>query len=587
MAEPKAALPQKDNRKLFRRLIAYLDPVKPYFILALGLTIVLAFLGPARPVLFQYMLDHQVATGDYVGLRWMVLLVFSITIVEALVTYGNTYLTNWLGQSVIRDIRQEVYRHILNLRLRFFDKNPIGMLQTRVISDVETLNTVFSSGLVRLLGDMLQVVAIMVAMFYVNWRLSLAVLVTVPMLLGATWIFKNAVKSAFTQERKKISEINAFIQEHITGMQIVHIFNREAREKAKFDHINGELQHALLRSVLYYAIFFPVVEFISAIALAILVWYGVGNVLEGVTTRGELFAFIMFVQLFFRPIRMLADQFNTLQLGLVSGERIFNILDNDEVIPNEGTLREIPDDEEGISIEFRHVWFAYQDENWVLRDVSFSLQPGQKLALVGATGSGKSTIINLISRFYDIQQGDILINGVNIRDLDLFYLRNLLGVVLQEVFLFSDSIHENITLYNSDISRNKVVESAKHVGADGFINELPGKYDYKVLERGATLSLGQRQLIAFARVMTHDPRMLVLDEATANIDTESEILIQKAIDTVMQGRTSIIIAHRLSTIQKADLILVMRKGKIVESGNHQELLAQQGAYFQLHQLQVV
>jgi ATP-binding cassette subfamily B protein len=579
--------PPKSPKKggIFKRLVAYLRPVRPYFILALTLTVVLAIMGPIRPVFFQYILDHEVANSDVEGLRMMILIVLGITVAEALIMYGNTYLTNWLGQTVIRDIRRQVFRHLIHLQLRYFDRNPIGMLQTRVINDVETLNNVFSSGLVKILGDMLQLVAIVAAMFYVNWRLSLVVIITVPLLLLTTWIFKNKIKSAFTQERKKIGEMNAFIQEHLTGMQIVHIFNREKEESRKFGEINRDLQKSLLRSVFYYAVFFPVVEFISAFALALLVWYGAGNVLEGVTTRGELFAFIMFVQLFFRPIRMLADEFNTLQLGMVSAERVFNILDTDDFIANEGTKTNLAKGE-GIRIEFRNVWFAYTDEDWVLKDVSFMLEPGQKLALVGATGSGKSTIINLLSRFYEIQKGEILVNGVNIRDYDLHFLRSLIGVVLQDVFLFSDSVQDNMTLYNASIPAERIREAAAQVGAEEFISKLPEGYDYLVRERGATLSLGQRQLIAFARVLIYDPKILVLDEATANIDTESEQLIQKAIDTVMTGRTSIIIAHRLSTIQKADMILVMKKGRVIESGSHTELIASQGAYYQLHQLQL-
>lgn len=579
--------PPKPPKKggIFKRLVAYLRPVRPYFILALTLTVILAVMGPIRPVFFQYILDHEVANSDVEGLRIMILIVLGITVAEALIMYGNTYLTNWLGQTVIRDIRRQVFSHLIHLQLRYFDRNPIGMLQTRVINDVETLNNVFSSGLVKILGDMLQLVAIVAAMFYVNWRLSLVVIITVPLLLLTTWIFKNKIKSAFTQERKKIGEMNAFIQEHLTGMQIVHIFNREKEESRKFGEINRDLQKSLLRSVFYYAVFFPVVEFISAFALALLVWYGAGNVLEGVTTRGELFAFIMFVQLFFRPIRMLADEFNTLQLGMVSAERVFNILDTDDFIANEGTKTSLAKGE-GIRIEFRNVWFAYTDEDWVLKDVSFMLEPGQKLALVGATGSGKSTIINLLSRFYEIQKGEILVNGVNIRDYDLHFLRSLIGVVLQDVFLFSDSVQDNMTLYNAGIPAERIREAAAQVGAEEFISKLPEGYDYLVRERGATLSLGQRQLIAFARVLIYDPKILVLDEATANIDTESEQLIQKAIDTVMTGRTSIIIAHRLSTIQKADMILVMKKGRVIESGSHTELMASQGAYYQLHQLQL-
>lgn len=573
------------DKKIARRLLTYVRPYRKLFILAVFITILLAVLSPLRPILFQYMLDNQVVAGDYAGLRMMVLLVTGLIITEALVMYANTYLTNWLGQSIIRDIRNQVFRHILKLRLKYFDKTPIGRLQTRTISDVETLNDVFTSGLVRIMGELLQLTAILIAMFYVSWKLTLAVLTTLPLLIIATIVFKNKVKVAFQKVRTAVSEMNTFLQEHITGMNIVHIFNREKKEMDRFVLINRDLRRAHLNSVLYYSIFYPVVELITAITLGILVWYGAGNVISHELQFGELVAFIMFQGMFFRPIRMLADQFNVLQMGMVSAERIFGILDTDEFIKDEGNIKHIGQKEKGISIEFRDVTFAYNEPEWVLSDINFRVNPGEKVALVGSTGSGKSTIINLLSRFYEIQQGDILINETSIKNYDLDYVRELTGVVLQEVFLFSGSIYDNITLNNDQIPLERVMEAAKQVGAHEFISRLPGGYDYKVRERGATLSLGQRQLIAFARVMTYNPSILVLDEATANIDTESEEIIQKAIDTVMMGRTSIIIAHRLSTIQKADKIVVLNKGRIIESGTHQELLDHQGAYFDLHQMQ--
>ena len=573
------------DKKIARRLLTYVRPYRKLFILAVFITILLAVLSPLRPILFQYMLDNQVVAGDYSGLRMMVLLVTGLIISEALVMYANTYLTNWLGQSIIRDIRNQVFSHILKLRLKYFDNTPIGRLQTRTISDVETLNDVFTSGLVRIMGELLQLTAILIAMFYVSWKLTLAVLTTLPLLIISTIIFKNKVKVAFQKVRTAVSEMNTFLQEHITGMNIVHIFNREKKEMDRFVLINRDLRRAHLNSVLYYSIFYPVVELITAITLGILVWYGAGNVINHELQFGELVAFIMFQGMFFRPIRMLADQFNVLQMGMVSAERIFGILDTNEFIGNEGDVRKIEQKEKGISIEFRKVTFAYNEPEWVLNDINLKVNPGEKVALVGSTGSGKSTIINLLSRFYEIQEGDILINGISIRNYELDYLRELTGVVLQEVFLFSGSIYDNITLNNDQIPLDKVIEAAQQVGAHEFISRLPGGYDYKVRERGATLSLGQRQLIAFARVMTYNPSILVLDEATANIDTESEEIIQKAIDTVMMGRTSIIIAHRLSTIQKADKIVVLNKGRIIESGSHQELLDHQGAYFELHQMQ--
>jgi len=580
------------DRQIIGRLIKYTRPYRKYFILALTLTILLAVLGPLRPYLVQITLDNEVALGDYSGLLRMALLIIGLIIFQSIVMYGNTYLTNWLGQSVIRDIRNQVFRHVLNLRLKYFDKTPIGTLQTRTINDVETLNDVFSSGLVKILGDMLQIVAILSAMLYINWQLTLAVLATIPLLLISTYIFKNKVKKAFQGVRKAVSEMNAFLQEHLTGMQIIHIFNREDREMERFKFINKDLRKANLNSVMYYSVFYPVVELISALGIAILVWYGAGNVVRGSVTQGELVAFIMFVQMFFRPIRMLADQFNILQLGMVSAERIFKVLDTEDIIPNNGDLTlSVNDNGNGdgkhqpIDITFEDVSFAYNEPEWVLKNINLEVKSGEKVALVGATGSGKTTIINLLSRFYEWQKGDIKINGTSLQRYSLESLRELIGVVLQDVFLFSGSIYDNITLNNDQIPLDQVIESAKQVGAHEFIERLPGGYHYKVRERGATLSLGQRQLVAFARVMTYNPQILVLDEATANIDTESEEIIQKAIETVMKGRTSIIIAHRLSTIQQANKIVVLRKGEIIEMGSHQELLHQKGAYYDLHQKQ--
>ena len=588
MAEKKSVSGNALDRNLLRRMLAYVKPYRSQFGLAWTMTILLALLSPARPLLVQRALDSEVAVGDLTGLRIIIAVIFGVLVLEGVIMYGNTYLTNWLGQSIIRDIRKQVFRHILKLRLGFFDRTPIGTLQTRTINDVETLNNVFTSGLVRILSDLLQVFAILAAMFYLSWPLTLAVLVTLPLLVWATIVFKNNVKVAFQQVRKSVSELNAFVQEHLSGMSIIHIFNRENEEMRRYDQINERLKKANVKTVLYYSIFYPVVEIITAATLGILVWYGAHRVITQELQFGELVAFIMFVQMFFRPIRMLADQFNTLQMGMVSAERIFNILDTDEFIEDVG--EKTPQQDHGkqaIGIEFRHVHFAYQEPEYVLKDINFKAEPGEKIALVGSTGSGKTTIINLLNRFYDIQKGEILVDGVNIRHYDLDALRNLTGVVLQDVFLFSGSIFDNITLNNPDVPREQVIEAAKRVGAHEFIMRLPGDYGYQVRERGATLSLGQRQLIAFARVMTYNPSILVLDEATANIDTESEEIIQKAIDTVLKGRTSIIIAHRLSTIQRCDQILVLSKGQIIEHGNHFELLEQEGAYYDLHQMQAV
>lgn len=584
MSNPKVSGKVYDTQ-LLKRLFSYVKPYRFRFAQALGLTILVALLTPLRPLLIQTALDVHIAAKDVEGLRLIVVLIIGLLVFQGIIMFLNTYLTNWLGQSIIRDIRKQVFEHIMHLKLKYFDRTPIGMLQTRTISDVEVLNDVFTSGLVRILGEMLQLIAILGFMLWLNWKLTLAVLTTLPLMVLATWIFKNKVKGAFTQVRTAVSEMNAFLQEHLTGMQIVHIFNREKIEMDKYKQVNSKLKKANVNSVLYYAIYFPVMEIVIALSLGVLVWFGAGNVVEGEVRIGELVAFIMYTQMFFRPLRQLADQFNMLQLGMVSGERIFKVLDTQEFISDEGKLEALPGDTTEISIRFKDVTFAYLDEDWVLQDINFEVNAGEKVALVGSTGSGKSTIINLLSRFYEIQKGKIAINGTDIKDFTLSYLRSLTGVVLQDVFLFSGSIYHNITLNSDEIPLEVVIEAAKRVGAHDFIMQLPGGYEYEVQERGATLSLGQRQLIAFARVMVYDPRILVMDEATANIDTESEEIIQHAVDTVMAGRTSIIIAHRLSTIQKADQIIVLSAGRIIESGSHEELMREEGAYHELHQMQ--
>ena len=569
---------------LIKRLFSYTRPYRGRFVLVLALTLVSAALSPLIPYVFQYTLDKPTLQGDVMGVRNMILLSLGLLAARAFIMYLLTYLTGWLGQSVIKDIRIKVFDHITGMKLRFFDHNPVGMLQTRTISDVETLNDIFSEGIAHILEELLTLIFILTVMLWTNWKLSLVVLTSVPILLVATWIFKNAVKSAFQGVRKYVSLMNTYLQEHITGMLVIQIFNREKVEYERFEKLNREHEEANLRSVTAYSLFFPAVEIVTAIATALLVWYGVGNVLNHAITFGTLVAFLMYINMFFRPIRMLADQFNTLQLGMVSAERIFKILDIQEKTINEGTLP-TPAKGSELKIDFDKVSFAYVEQDYVLRDVSFSVASGQKVALVGATGAGKSTIINLLTRFYEINRGTISINGHNIEEYELSQLRQLVGLVLQDVFLFSGTVYENITLNHPGISLEQAKRAAEVVGADKFIERLPGGYMYNVQERGATLSSGQRQLIAFARVIAFDPSILILDEATSNIDTESEEVIQAAIDKVLQGRTSIIIAHRLSTIQKADQILVMEKGQIIERGNHQSLLDQKGVYSKLYTLQ--
>ncbi len=567
---------------VLKRLFKFVKPYKGYFYFVVFLTVALAFLVPARPYLIQITIDEYVGIKDYNGLVSMVLLLIGLLILQAIVQYLHTYFSGWLGQHIIRDIRVKLFRHIENLRLQFFDKTPIGRLVTRNISDVETLSDVFSQGLAAMVGDILQLIVILGVMFYTNWKLTLVSLSTLPLLILSTYVFKEKIKIAFNEVRNAVSNLNSFVQEHITGMNIIQIFNSEEREYEKFKEINKEHRRANLKSVLYYSVYYPVAEVIQAAGIGLVVWYGAGLVIQQEVTLGILIAFIMYIQMFFRPIRMIADRFNTLQMGIVSSNRLFNLLDSKEYISDNGTFA--PDMIKG-EVKFDKVSFAYIDQDYVLKDISFEVSPGQTVALVGATGAGKSSVINLLSRFYEIDKGAITMDGVDVREYDLAALRRQIGVVLQDVFLFSDTIANNITLGNPDIPRSKIMEAAEMVGAAEFINRLPGKLDYNVMERGSTLSVGQRQLISFVRAMVYDPKIIVLDEATSSVDTETEELIQNAIGKLMVGRTSIVIAHRLSTIQKADKIIVLEKGEIVESGTHDELLDHEGYYAQLHRMQ--
>ena len=568
--------------KVLKRLFSFARPYIGRFYLLVLLTLLLAVLVPSRPLLIQYTIDNEVAFGDFEGLVFMVVILVFLLLIQAFVQYAHTYLAGWLGQNVIRDIRIKLYRHLQRLRLKFFDQTPIGRLVTRNISDVETLADVFSEGIAAMVGEILQIIVILGVMFYTDWKLTLVSLSTLPILLFSTYIFKEKIKVSFNDVRNAVSNLNSFVQEHITGMSIVQIFNSEKREYEKFKDINKEHLKANLKSVMYYSIYYPVAEVIQATGIGLVVWYGAGSVLVGEQKFGVLVAFIMYIMMFFRPIRMIADRFNTLQMGIVSSSRIMNLLDSDEHIDNEGHFK--TESFEG-NVEFKRVWFAYNEEDYVLRDISFKVSPGETLALVGATGAGKSSVINLLSRFYEINKGEICVDGRDIKEYDLYCLRKNIGVVLQDVFLFSDTIERNITLGNDSIEYKDVVEAAELVGAREFIEKLPGGFQYNVMERGATLSVGQRQLISFVRAMVYDPKIIVLDEATSSVDTETEELIQKAIEKMMKGRTSIVIAHRLSTIQKADKILVLDRGEIKEEGNHESLLARSGWYSQLHKMQ--
>jgi ATP-binding cassette, subfamily B, multidrug efflux pump len=571
--------------RVLKRLMRFVQPYKGRFYLVVFLTIAIGLLSPVRPMLIQYTLDEDVANGNYTGMVQIIALLFGLLFIQSIAQYAHTYLSGWLGQQVIRDIRTRLYNHLIQLRLKFYDKTPIGRLVTRSISDVETLADVFSEGLAAMVSDLLQIVFILALMFYTDWRLSLLSLSTIPLMLISTYVFKEKIKVAFNDVRNAVANLNTFVQEHITGMNIVQIFASEKHELKKFQEINKDHRDANLRSVLYYSIYFPVAEIIAAAGIGLLVWYGAKGVLQveatGITI-GKLIAFIMYIQMFFRPIRMIADRYNTLQMGIVSSSRILNLLDDQTYVQKNGT--HIPAHIRG-EVDLEKVWFAYNDEQYVLKGVDLHIKAGETVALVGATGAGKSSIINLLNRFYEINKGEIKIDGRDIREYELGNLRKNIGVVLQDVFLFSDTIYKNISLGSEEVTEDMVWHAADLVGARKFIERLPGKLNYNVMERGATLSVGQRQLISFIRAMVYDPRILVLDEATSSVDSETEEMIQHAIEKMMKGRTAIVIAHRLSTIQKADKIVVLDKGEIKEAGKHDALLQQNGFYAQLHKMQ--
>jgi ATP-binding cassette subfamily B multidrug efflux pump len=570
------------DKRLLKRILDYVRPYKKAYYISIFLTCSIAFIAPLRPLLIQYTFDNYIMVPNAEMLLRMTVLMVGLLLFQSVIQYYQTYLTSWLGQSVIRDMRTRLYRHIVNLRLKFFDNTPIGTLQTRVISDMETIADIFSEGLIIMIGDILQLVVIIIWMFCISWKLSLISLSSIPLLLVATRFFQKGIKEAFKEVRVQVAHLNTFVQEHLTGMSIVQIFNRESIEMEKFDAINKLHADANIRSVWYYSIFFPIVEILSAASIGLLVWWGAGEAIHNEVSLGVIVAFIMYINMMFRPIRELADKFNVLQMGMVSSERIFNLMDTDAFIQDTGTL--VKEDIKG-DIVFENVWFAYNDENWILKDVSFTVAAGQSIALVGATGAGKSSVINILTRFYEINKGKITIDGIDIKNFKLQDLRKKMAVVMQDVFLFSNTIANNISLSDPSIPLSQMMEAAKAIGADKFIESLPGQFNYNVRERGATLSAGQRQLIAFIRTYVYNPKILILDEATSSIDSESESLIQQATNTLTKGRTSIIIAHRLSTVQKADKILVLDAGEIKESGTHQELLRQNGMYKNLYDVQ--
>lgn len=569
---------------LIRRIFSYTKPYRGKFYAALVITLTLSALSIARPIIIQQVIDKYIVQKDAHMLLVMTCILLATLFTEAVLQFANIFITSFIGQSIIRDLRSQVYKHILSFRTKYFDNTPIGTLVTRAVSDIESLADVFSQGFIVIMGDILTLLVFIITMFIVNWQLALIVLITIPLLLVATNIFKNGVKSSFTEVRNAVAALNTFVQEHIQGMKVVQVFNREDAEYKKFEAINDKHKKANIRSIWFYSIFFPVVEILSSIAIGMLIWYAGVRLGKVNISAGEITFFIMLTNMLFRPIRMLADRLNTLQMGMVASERVFKVLDTQEQIENKGrtSAQNIRGD-----IEFKNVWFAYNDEDYVLKNISFEVKQGETIALVGATGAGKSSVINLLSRFYEYNKGEILIDGKNIRDYELHELRTNIGIVLQDVFLFSDTIFNNITLHHPAISREQVIAAAKAVGAHDFIMALPGNYEYNVKERGATLSVGQRQLISFIRAYVFQPAVLVLDEATSSIDTETELLIQKATENITKGRTSILIAHRLATIQKADRIIVLDKGGIIESGTIQHLLSQKGQFKRLYELQFV
>ena len=570
------------NLNLLGRVYDLAKPYKTKLYTAVALTIGMAFLGPLRPFVIQYTIDNFIANNNQIGLINMSLLLLFMLVLQAGMQVWSTILTNYLGQSVIKDLRMQVFTYLTGLRLLFYDKTPVGALVTRTISDIETIADVFSEGLINISGDILQIVFILIFMFGTNWQLSLVSLSVLPFLLYAGYVFKEKVRLSFEDVRTQVSRLNTFVQEHIQGMHIVQIFNREEKELERFKEINAEHRDANVRSVMYYSVFFPVVEIIAALSTALIVWYGAKGVIQDHASIGSITAFIMYINLFFRPIRQLADRFNTMQMGMVAAGRIFKLVDDKENIEPTGTTQ--IDNLKG-NIQFKNVYFGYNPNQYILKNISLQVNEGKNVAFIGATGAGKSSIINLLSRFYDIEKGEILVDGHKLEHLDIKHLRSQIAVVLQDVFLFSGSVMDNIKLNNKHITNEEVIATAKLLGAHEFISRLPDGYNQNVQERGASLSVGQRQLISFVRAMVINPAVLILDEATSSVDNETEDVIQKAIETMMKGRTSIVIAHRLSTIQHADEIIVLDKGMIVEQGSHKELLNLNGFYKKLYELQ--
>ena len=568
---------------LLKRVLAFAKPYRLQFTIAAISAVLLSILGPVRPLLINYAIDNYILIPNKERLFNITILLLVLLFVEAIVQFFYIYLSTWIGQHVIKDMRAKIFKHILSLKMKYFDNTAIGTLVTRAVSDIETIADIFSQGLLVIIAELLKLVVVVIMMFYTDWRLAIIAMLTIPILLVATSWFKRNIKASFQDVREQVSRLNTFVQEHIVGMNIVQVFNREQSEYKKFKTINQSHRDAHLRSIFYYAVFFPIVEVLSAMSIGLIVWYGGQGILSGKDiTVGELIAFILFVHMMFRPIRQLADRFNILQMGIVGSERVFKVLDKDEKITDigENKLENVKG-----TISFNDVDFSYKQDEWVLKGLTFEIKAGKMLALVGRTGAGKTSIISVLNRFYETQKGVISIDGVNIETVELANLRANIALVQQEVFLFSDTILNNINLFDTDITRLKIIEAAKEIGVHSFIQTLPNSYDYIVGERGVTLSSGQRQLIAFLRVYVRNPKILILDEATSSIDTSTEELLQNALEKLSKDRTTIVIAHRLSTIVKADKILHLKNGSVLEEGTHEDLLKSGGLYAEMYSLQ--